>query len=204
MQDSGKERLLPAHTTESWQINYVSSIFYGLAILFLKLSICMLYLRLSPVKPFRYAVFFMMFAVLAFGIGGIIPLIAFCVPVEKAWDLTFPANVGHCIAGPKLSIGNAYFNVLTDIILLVLPLPTVWALQLPFRQKLAVTAVFSTGLLYALRSLFRSLSADSLGVNLLTWSNSCCATSIVRLVELQPLLKSPDITWNVNSAAMWR
>lgn len=113
----------------------------------MKLSIPLLYLRLSPVKIFRMISYFMIFCQCCFGFGGISALLATCIPLAKAWDITI--TEGRCINVTKLLISNAYYNIFSDFILLVLPLPMVWNLQLPLRQKLGVTAVFSTGALYA-------------------------------------------------------
>jgi hypothetical protein len=38
-------------------------------------------------------------------------------------------------------------NIAVDLVIMVLPLPTVWSLQLPKRQKLALSGVFMLGTL---------------------------------------------------------
>ena len=39
-------------------------------------------------------------------------------------------------------------NIVTDVIILLLPLPVIWKLQLHFKKKIAVSAIFSLGILY--------------------------------------------------------
>ena len=42
-------------------------------------------------------------------------------------------------------VGLGVVSVLSDLYLIILPLPAVWNLQLPLRRKLAVSAMFFTG-----------------------------------------------------------
>ncbi|MCJ1346583.1 hypothetical protein MMC31_004801, partial [Peltigera leucophlebia] len=67
------------------------------------------------------------------------------------------------------------FNIVSDFYVLVLPLPVVWKLQLPLRKKIAVSAVFMTGLLSVPLNLnpglcittyrsYRACGASSLGL----------------------------------------
>ena len=121
----------------------MSSIFYVISICLLKMSVLLLYVRLSPATWFRIPVYFMMFVVVGFNFANLIALFASCSPLDKSWDLKI--TTGHCFNRAQQSVASGYYNVFTDAILLALPLPTVWGLQLPFKQKLALTAVFATG-----------------------------------------------------------
>ena len=44
-----------------------------------------------------------------------------------------------------LSVTVGAVNVISDLYLVILPLPAVWSLQLPLRRKLGVSAMFLTG-----------------------------------------------------------
>jgi hypothetical protein len=48
---------------------------------------------------------------------------------------------------PADYLAQAAFNIVTDVAIFVLPLKTIWGLQLPFKQRMAVTGVFAAGLL---------------------------------------------------------
>lgn len=39
-------------------------------------------------------------------------------------------------------------NIVTDLIMLLLPMPVIWRLKLPTKQKIALTGVFLLGSLY--------------------------------------------------------
>ena len=123
-------------------INWVSSINYSLAICLLKLSVLQLYLRLSPAKLFRLCNYVMIFVIVGFCFSQVMALLVGCRPLKSTWDLTV---TGHCYNRAKQSVAGGYFNIFADAILLFLPMPMVWQLQLPAKQKLAVTTVFMAG-----------------------------------------------------------
>ncbi|KAI9848401.1 MAG: hypothetical protein M1837_000195 [Sclerophora amabilis] len=94
-----------------------------------------------------------------------------CIPLAAAWDMTIVR--GKCINTELLGIASAALNVFLDLAIIVLPMPTVWKLQLPTRQKAALTAVFGVG------------------------------AFIVRTVELVSVLKDPDVTRSYVNAYLW-
>ena len=81
---------------------------------------------------------------------------------------------GHCFDIKKFLIGTAVLNILTDIVLLLMPLPFVWSLQISRTQKLAVTTVFLIGALY--------VYPIAVPFQILTYSSSVTVVSVIRLV----------------------
>ena len=119
---------------------------YTIAICFLKLSMLLLYLQLSPARLYRLCVQAMIFMVVGFCIASIVTIFTSCTPLRKVWDLSI--TWGTCIDRPAQSIASGVLNVTTDFILLILPLPFVWKLKIPTKQKLMLFAVFMVGALY--------------------------------------------------------
>ena len=70
--------------------------------------------------------------------------IGICIPVEKVWQPDLP---GHCISQTGTWIANAASTILSDVAILVLPIPQVWKLQLRRPEKLGVTLAFCLGFL---------------------------------------------------------
>ena len=68
-----------------------------------------------------------------------------CVPREKIWDR--PAMPGHCININAMFLVTGSVNVLSDILILVLPLWATWRLQMDLKHKAGIMAVFGTGFL---------------------------------------------------------
>ena len=81
--------------------------------------------------------------------SGIMVLTAIfqCRPIHAAWDVTIEAQ---CIKINLAWMIMAGLNVLTDFILLIAPLPTLWRLQMPSETKLQLMGIFCIGGLYAL------------------------------------------------------
>ena len=102
--------------------------------------------------------------------------------MEGAWN---PAVAQLCIAQTKFYYGNAIANLLTDVIILCLPLPLIWRLNMTTHKKTALSGVFLLRGLYDSPSLLYSLA--------LTYSHSVCVSSILRIVSLGDI-DDKDIT----------
>ena len=109
------------------------------------MSILSLYLRIFPEKHFRRQVYGTM------GIMCLIytitqPLIILqCIPVSASW---LP-NEQHakCLSVEGVAMANAAVNLLTEIVILLLPLPMLKVLQLPLKQKIPLFGLFGMGTL---------------------------------------------------------
>lgn len=66
-----------------------------------------------------------------------------CSPIHYFWD-RMPIG-GQCIDVQRFFTGQSVVNIITDAVLLALPLPLIWRLQLPLGQKLGLSAVFLLG-----------------------------------------------------------
>ena len=67
-----------------------------------------------------------------------------CVPRTKIWNPLVP---GHCVNANYAFAITAAINIISDFSILILPLASIWSLQMPTRRKLGVSTVFATGLL---------------------------------------------------------
>lgn len=83
-----------------------------------------------------------------FYLSASIALIVLCAPRDgqsiTSYSLAITSR--RCEPSKAISYSVGIFNVVTDFYLLILPLPAVWSLQLPIRQKIGVSAIFLTGL----------------------------------------------------------
>lgn len=68
-----------------------------------------------------------------------------CKPIAGSWD---PLLKSVCINRGGIYIAQATIGIVTDVLLLVLPIPTVVGLQMNTRKKLGVTAIFAVGSMY--------------------------------------------------------
>ena len=85
---------------------------------------------------------------LGHGIGTSVGTVVHCKPVFYFWNRRRP---GTCLNLTSLLVISSMVNIVTDIRILILPMPTIWRLgQISNPQKLAVSSIFLFGGLYVL------------------------------------------------------
>ena len=75
-------------------------------------------------------------------ISQLLVVIFTCSPIHKFW---LPETPGTCIPNLPFWYVNAAGNIVTDVIVFVLPLPALSRLNLRKGQKVALIGVFSLG-----------------------------------------------------------
>ncbi|KAL4879034.1 hypothetical protein BJY04DRAFT_220630 [Aspergillus karnatakaensis] len=118
-----------------------------------KLSILLFYLRIFNTFRFRILTYIVGFLVLGHGIGVLFAAIFQCSPVQYAWDKSIVG--GTCFDQQAFYRYVSPPNILTDLLILILPMPYVWKLHTRLTQKLALTGVFLLGGLGIVFSILR-------------------------------------------------
>lgn len=112
-----------------------------------KLSIFLLYLRVfAPTRRGKtfVAVHLLIWFNLAFYLANFFLKIFQCVPRAKIWDKHIE---GHCININIPILVTAAINVVSDLLMLTVPIVCVWRLQMSVRKKVGVSAIFAAGIL---------------------------------------------------------
>lgn len=129
---------------------------YAIAVVLGKLCILGIYLRLFQTRLYRAITWALCASILLISlVGGITGTVA-CQPIAFLWNPTIPG--GHCIDVQQFLKWMTFPNILTDIVILVLPVKIAWSLDLPKPQKVALTITFSAGLVGAIAAMLRFLS----------------------------------------------
>lgn len=123
-----------------------AEILYVYNLVWTKISFLLMYYRIFRVPYFKKWAYIIGTFVVLWVITIMFAFIFICVPVQKLW---YPELPGHCINQVGTWIANAASTILTDLAILVLPIPQVWKLQLARGQKIALTFAFCLGFLYA-------------------------------------------------------
>ena len=121
---------------------------YGPVIFFAKLSLFLLYLRLFlPNQWTRILIYFGILATLLLYTATTVAFGVLCIPRPgESWvESGFSPR---CRSSFVLTYIQGIFNVVSDLYLLILPIPVVWQLQMPSKKKIGVCAIFMTGILY--------------------------------------------------------
>lgn len=111
-------------------------------ILFIKYSILLLYRRVFPGKTFRKFLIATALVVTAWALAAFFSDVFTCYPIEYQWDTTID---GTCIDYGKVTLGIGIANVIIDFILLGLPLPILWKLQMSTRRKILLFFTLGAG-----------------------------------------------------------
>lgn len=118
---------------------------WGMANTFFRMSIVHLYMTIfHSNKVFLRVAHTVMAFVIAFGIAIAISGFLTCRPLAKYWDPLLP---GVCEDPIASSVALSSCNVATDFIIVLLPMPMVWGLQMATQRKIELTLVFALGLM---------------------------------------------------------
>ena len=116
-----------------------------MSLVFLKLTFLFHYYRLMSVSNVRYVFLAAIALVVAWAISQAIMAFVQCIPLQGVWDHRIHAK---CIPNTvTLWYFNGVFNIVTDVAILLLPIPIVWKLELPRSQKILLTCIFGLGFL---------------------------------------------------------
>ncbi|EED22795.1 conserved hypothetical protein [Talaromyces stipitatus ATCC 10500] len=141
-----------------------------------KLSYLLLYIRIFG--PFQRVTPVMWTGVVFVSLIYVVLLmmsILDCQPIKHHWDKTIP---GQCLPAMVLAYSSGGFNVATDLFVLIVPMPTVWSMNLSTAKKIRVSAVFSVGIIVV-------------------------ALSITRLAKTPIVFKSTDPSWDLSNFAIY-
>ncbi len=124
------------------------NVLYLWAIMFAKLSILALYIRIFGVHRTFEKTAWLVGAIIVFYCIACTPMyILACIPGGARSFAQIQAN--QCVPYLGLSIAVGAINIATDTVLLVLPVPMLVRLQMSTGRKIAMLFVFGTGLVYA-------------------------------------------------------
>ncbi|RAL07151.1 uncharacterized protein BO97DRAFT_326969, partial [Aspergillus homomorphus CBS 101889] len=146
------QALVNPEMMQSWA-KYVLAVafLYVFSVVFPKIAVLSLYLSIFTRQRIS--------RIICYVIGGLIvgnclgcagAAFALCIPLESFWN---PQIHGRCFDMNSWFRYARVINILSDIVLLVLPLPHVYHLQSPTRLKIGVLVTFLTGSLGLIASL---------------------------------------------------
>lgn len=157
---------------------WLSIPFYNMTMILAKFSALTLFTRLFRPHPFLMVTYTLMGCLVIIGLWTTLSGFFFCKPVHAFWDPSAEVRNAKCLPDAPVWFTNAALQTITDLVILVLPLPLLWKLQLPKRQKWAIIVVFSLGILIV-------------------------ATSSVRMYPLSVMVAGGDFTDANAQAALW-
>ncbi|OQD96806.1 hypothetical protein PENSOL_c014G11976 [Penicillium solitum] len=157
---------------------WLSVPFYNMTMILAKFSALALYIRLFRPRPFRLATYILMGCLGIIGLWTTLSGFFFCNPVNAFWSTSEEVRNTKCLPAGPVWFTNGALQTLTDLVILILPMPLLWKLQLPTRQKWGILVVFGLGIIIV-------------------------ATSSARMYPLSIMVAGEDLTYANAQAALW-
>ncbi|KAF2864662.1 hypothetical protein BDV95DRAFT_655830, partial [Massariosphaeria phaeospora] len=149
---------------------------YGAALTAAKCSIIMFLWRIFSRTSMRWYLIGLLVVSVSWWIMVLFISVFNCVPVAAFWDLTITDR--YCLDNYKTYVGISWPNMFTDFALTLLPIPYVWRLQIPVKQKLLVAVTLVMG-------------------------GATCVISAVRLANILNHFSLVDPTWDSVTLMKW-
>lgn len=165
--------------------------FYNACLGFIKTSALSLYLRLTPSRTFRRITLVLLAVVTSQATANICACIFQCSPIKFLWDQSIPG--GKCININAFYLANAALNIFTDFLTYTLPMPMLWRLQLPKRQRIGLIIILGLGGLWV----FPPSCNRHITKLTYLWYRSACISSIIRITYVAPMLTDADPTCKI-------
>ncbi|KAM0804931.1 hypothetical protein BDR22DRAFT_885025 [Usnea florida] len=158
----------------------VGQITWAVAVTFIRASVLALYVRIFRTKSFRVTCYVVHGINMLFGAATILGACLICDPISFQWHRSIPG--GHCGDQKKLDTFIGVFNLLTDITVVVLPMPVLWGLQMATGKKLTLSGIFGLGIIICIITLIR--------ITITGWNHGTNAQKVYSLIALFTCLEA--------------
>ncbi|KAG8163339.1 hypothetical protein KVR01_006636 [Diaporthe batatas] len=197
--------VIPLYLRSFW----VSIVLYNATLMMIKLTFLIQYYRVLGVYKMKRVIWMTGLVIMMWAFSQLLVVIFSCSPVQKFWlaDLE-----GQCMPNLPFWYINAAGNIVTDLAILILPLPVLAKLKLRRQQKYILIGIFCLGLFTCAISLIR-LSYLKQGPDF-TWDNVptsgwsvselCSGIICACLPTLRPLMSKIKPQWMVSYASRSR
>lgn len=127
------------------QFLYSTDLVYPTCLLLIQSSFLFFYVRVFTLqnRKFRYAVFTLAGLSVAIFIATFFVAVFKCHPIAFNWNREIPG--GSCINTKAFFISALALNTFNDVLIVLLPVPMIWRVQIPKSEKIALLAVFLFG-----------------------------------------------------------
>jgi hypothetical protein len=122
--------------------------------LFVKIALLSILTRIfAPYRGKVWFIYIFLGCLCCYYIVALIVKIRMCAPIPMYW--LGPVEGGSCLDQAAALIADSVISVVSDIIILILPLPLTWSLQMSRNRKLRVMGLLGAGGLATGFSLYR-------------------------------------------------
>lgn len=138
----------PTRLTEHFKGIMIIEFIHPAAVALPKLLVVTLYLHILTNKYERNIAKVLLAVIAATWLSFTVAAMFQCTPFVFNWD-KMTAN-GHCFNIQVFANSSSVPNIFTDLVVLLLPLRTVWGLKISFGRRIGLLFIFLTGSVYIL------------------------------------------------------
>jgi hypothetical protein len=120
------------------------SAWYFATIWISKVAICLFFRRLFPQRPVQIITMVLAIVLVCTSIVCVIVDLIACKPFSANWAPP-PEQAIFCLDKEAFFVWSTLPNIVTDVVMLVLPLPIIWRLHTSTQMKGALTVTFLIG-----------------------------------------------------------
>ena len=107
-----------------------------------KLSILHLYIMIFRIRSFRIITYILMGTTIIYCAIVILEAFLICRPLAFFWNKTIEGSCGNEQA---IFLSTGILNLMIDVMVVILPMPMLWGLQMKVAKKIALTGIFGLG-----------------------------------------------------------
>ena len=123
---------------------FVFANIYIPSVTFPKLAMLCFFLRIFVQRWQRRACYILMGVLVATALATFTTNLVQCVPLEFAWNVERVAGA-HCLNQQLFWSLISLPNIITDLVMLALPVPVICKIQLSWKDKVGLLLTFATG-----------------------------------------------------------
>ena len=145
------EQVQNSHTYNNLQLQdaIAAQVISATALAPMKLSVIFLYRRIFPNRWLHIVLWVIGGVVVCMAIAADFLAVFKCLPLSSIENHTIRTR---CINFGVWIVIHGFHNIVTDFVLLILPMPLVWRLKMTRTRKIQVSGIFALGGLYANQS----------------------------------------------------
>jgi len=174
-----------------------SQCLYAISLALAKTSLLALYMRIFGIQRWvRIHIWVLAGVIWAWAASTILESFLICRPFAFNWDTSIPGGV--CGNRNAAFIAAGALSMMTDVLVIVVPLPSIWALNMTLPRKLSLCLIFCLGFFVSALSIIRMIALGKINfkdvthslIKPLLWSimEIQLAVVVVNLPLLQPIV----------------
>ncbi|KAL4891144.1 hypothetical protein BDV59DRAFT_194593 [Aspergillus ambiguus] len=164
--------------SKTLKLFFIEENLYVLCIAMIKSSMLLLYLRLFPTPTLRGAVLCTLAFTTAWGLASFFAQVFSCNPISYYWLSWDGQHRGKCVSHNALLLAHAIINIILDVVVIGLPMPTLLKLRMSLEKRIGMCLMFAVGIVVTIISILRLVEA--VGFNSTT-NPTMCVWSILEV-----------------------